>query len=146
MGGIENAVKKGSRLTRVRRRVAGTRGADGRLTPADDVVALVKLYVQPTSTQLNRQLPGDSTTGGTQIWASKTFLSAAYVEDDIDQIALNWTGLQIAPTQNTDGPPGDQVEWQGRLYEITGEEIWDDAGLVADSRYRFYSAAERGPA
>lgn len=144
MGAIEAAVKKGSRPTRVRRRVAGVRGSDGRLTPGSEIVASVRLFIQPGGVNLDRQQFGDSTTGDILIWASKTYLAAAADVDDPDT-ALGWTGLQIAPPENTDGPPGDRIEWNGRLYEITREENWDDAGLVADSRYRHYSAAERGP-
>lgn len=145
MGAIENTVKKGSRLTRVRRRAAGVRGSDGRFTAGAETVAMVKLYVQPRRRQLDRQLAGDSTTGGIEVWASKTYLAAAYVEGDGAETPLAWTGLQVAPPENTDGPPGDRIEWGGRIYEVTNEEDWDDAGLVADSRYRYYDATERGP-
>ncbi len=144
MGAIETAVKVGSRLTRVRRRVAGARAADGRHTPAADVFARVKLFIQPGSVNLNREQVGDSTTGDILIWASKSYLALAY-EDDEDAAVLAWTSLLVAPPANTNGPPGDRIEWNGRLYEVTREENWDDAGLVADSRYRHYSAAERGP-
>jgi hypothetical protein len=146
MGAIEAAVKKGSRLTRVRRRATGVRGSDGRFTAGAETVAMVRLYVQPKSRQLNRELPGDSTTGAVKVWASKTYLAAAFEEDDVDEVALGWEALQVAPPENTDGPPGDRIEWNGRTYEVTNEKIWDDGGLVANSRFRSYEAAERGPA
>lgn len=152
MGAIENTIKKGSRPVTVRRRVAGVRGADGRHTAGVETVAIVKLYVQPRRRQLDRQLVGDSTVGGVEIWASKTYLAAAYVDGLVDEddvpifTPLNWTGLNVAPAENTSGPPGDRIEWNGRTYEVTNEENWDDAGLVSDSNYRYYDATERGPA
>jgi hypothetical protein len=145
MGAIEAAVQQGSRLTRVRRREAGTRGSDGRFTPGDETVASVLLFVQPLSRKLAREIFGDSTTGGVEIWASKTYLAAAFEEGDADEVPLNWEGLQVAPAENTSGPPGDRIEWNDRIYEVTNEDIWDDAGLVSDSQYRAYAAAERGP-
>lgn len=146
MGAIENAVKKGSRPTTVRRRAAGTRASDGRYTAGEETVAIVKLFVQPRRRQLDRQIEGDSTVGSHQIWASKDYLAAAYEDGDEDEAALGWTALQVAPAENTSGPPGDRVEWQGRIYEVTNEQDWVDGGLVSDSNYMFYDATERGPA
>ena len=106
----------------------------------------MKIYVQPRRRSLNRELAGDSTVGGIEVWASETNLAAAFEEGDVDQEPLNWTGLNVAPAENTSGPPGDRIEWNERTYEVTNEENWDDAGLVPNSRYRYYDATERGPA
>lgn len=146
MSAIETTVMKGSRPCVVYRRSAGVRGNDGRYTEGATTTAVVKLYVQPGGTSLVRNLFGDSSDGMVPIWAAKTNLAAAYQQGDADKEPLGWAGLQIAPPENTNGPPGDRVEWQGRVYEVMRESIWDDAGLIPKARIRVYAAADRGAA
>ena len=141
---IESVVLEASRPTRVVQLAEGVFGQDGRLTPGAEVVAIVKLVVQPsTGVQLQRALEGDTTGGAVTVWASTTDLAAAYLEGDIGQTPLGWTELQVAPARESSGPPGARIHWQGREYEVTSTQDWTQDGLIPLANLRGYVATER---
>jgi len=141
---IEVVVLEASRPTRVRRAAAATRGNDGRLTSGAEIVAIVSLVVQPLGgSALARAVEGDTTTGALAVWSSSTALAAAYLEGDGTETPLGWTTLQLAPPRGAEGPPGDLIEWHGRVFEASQREDWDDDGMIPLARLRRYTATER---
>lgn len=142
---IERVVFKASLPQQVTRRDAGVVGPTGRLAPPVELTVTVAAAVQPASaTSLVRALPGDVTAGQVNVWTSATKIADAFATGDQDETPLGWTGLRVAPPRGTAGPPGDLLTWQGRKYEITGEELFDFDGLIHDAGLRRYRATERG--
>ena len=141
---IEAVVLDASKPTRVRLAAAATRGDDGRLTPGVETVAIVSLVVQPlTGSALARAVEGDTTSGAVAVWSSSTALAAAYLEGDGTEAPLGLTTLQLAPPRGAEGPPGDLIEWHGRVFEVSQREDWDDDGLIPLAGLRRYTAIER---
>lgn len=115
-------------------------------TGGAEVRAIVRVHLQKDTarpTQLLRTMTGDETTGESRLWVANEDLAAAYAEGDINQTPLGWTTFQIAPPEDTDGPPGDRFNWDGRNWEITEFQGWERKfGGFAD--FQRYTVQERG--
>jgi hypothetical protein len=150
MGKIANTVRKASKsqpARRIVRRAVAVRGNDGRLTPGDETVARVHLVIQDVkSATLVRDLHGDKSKGDIHVWTERSCLAAAYDDGDDDKVALGWTSLNIAPPEGADGPPGDHIEWRGRMFEVTAMQDWTEDGLIPDAAIQRYVAYDRGAA
>jgi hypothetical protein len=138
---IDALIGEADDLRRVRRR-SGAYDASGRYQRDADLVALVRLRVQPRGTDLARDEAGDNSAGGVNIWAPLTDLAAA---EDVTApgVPLGWSELNIAPSEHVQGPPGDVVEWKGRDYEVTSEDIHDGDGPLIGG-FRRYVGTELG--
>jgi len=129
---LDDSITTGRLPYTVRRRPAGTRDADGRFTPGAEASTVVTLSVQSTGKSLTRATEGDSSSGTIDVWATAE-----------DLALVGWTGLQIAPSNYDEGPPGDRIEWGGRDYEITAAEPHDGQGPLLDP-FRRYTGTEIG--
>ncbi len=117
----------------VRRRAAGVLDEDtGDFTPAAWTSTVVVLSVQSTGKNRSRTTEGDASAGTIDVWATLA-----------DLAAVGWTGLQIAPSEFTEGPPGDRIDWDGREYEISRAEPHDGQGPLIDP-FRRYTATQIG--
>jgi hypothetical protein len=141
---IDDQIKVSDALRTVTRRVPGSRDAVGRFTPEGPITAMVAMDIQTRGEVLDREVPGDRSQGGVNIYVTLAQLAAAYDVND-PGTPLGWTQLELAPADYTEGAPGDRVVFDGRIYEITSEEPFDEQGPLIDPSRR-YVAEDRGAA
>lgn len=104
--------------------------------PAETVVS-VRMHLQRSTdrpTAMLRARDGDESGGQARAWVTDDALTA-----------VGWTGLQIAPPEDTDGPPGDIVAWQGRRWEVIEYQGWDES-FTGGAKFRRYLVEDRGAA
>jgi hypothetical protein len=118
-------------------------GSDGRPDGSQtESTFTIRMSIQPTTdrpTELLRLADGDETTGQIRVHVSDAAL-AATGEPSVAN------GLPIAPPEDTDGPPGALIAWQGRLWEVVELQAWERQGFTGRSKFRRYIAEERGAA
>lgn len=141
---IDAVIPESRALRRVTRRAAGSRTL-GEFTPGASTIALVRADVQDRAANLQRDLDGDNSQGQVDIYVTIAQLGEAFEEGDGGETPLGWTSLLIAPAEHVQGPPGDRVEFEGRVYEIISEGTFDEAGPLIDPSRR-YIAEDRGAA
>jgi len=146
---IDTLIGESDDLRRVRRQVPGSYGAKGRYTPGADIFALVRLRMQDRSANLVRLEAGDTSVGQADVWAPLTDLAAAE-DETAPGVPLGWTSLTISAPKSPTGdqstsPPGDQITWKGRTFEVTSEAVYDGDGPLIDG-FRRYIATDKGAA